>query len=215
MGESLAPEQAQVVAEEARARRGANAFRLVDYLSDRPDALSLPTSDCPACVVRLLAALTTIGHGDKVALVPCGWGGPGRGDGRAGGLVRAAVPQGIRSPGACPKPAVLIPLPASVSRGDQLDNTHAYASRHPGRCLVIPDDEALTDGTKLAEACVRLAAASGDTQEPNRTEIHRAARLVATEAWPWPGLGARAPSSAQPSWCPYIDRISLSVSPRW
>jgi len=76
---------------------------------------------------------------------------------------------------------VLVPLPASVSRGDQIDNAHAYASRHPGRCLVIPDDEALTDGSKLAEACMRLAAASGDTQQPDRAEVHRAAGLVATE----------------------------------
>jgi hypothetical protein len=72
VGNSLAPEQAQAVAEEARAWRGANAFRLVRYLSDRPDALSMPGSDCPTCVVRLLAALTAAGHGDKVALVACG-----------------------------------------------------------------------------------------------------------------------------------------------
>lgn len=72
VGESLAPEHAQAVTEEARAWRGANAFRLVRYLSDRPDALSRPSADCPTCVVRLLAALTAAGHGDKVALVPCG-----------------------------------------------------------------------------------------------------------------------------------------------
>ncbi|MEU0030786.1 UDP-N-acetylglucosamine--N-acetylmuramyl-(pentapeptide) pyrophosphoryl-undecaprenol N-acetylglucosamine transferase [Streptomyces sp. NPDC006335] len=95
--------------------------------------------------------------------------------GRAGATTLAEIE-------ALAKPAVLIPLPASVSRGDQLDNAHAYASRHPGRCLVIPDDEKLTDGTKLAEACLRLAATSGDPQEPNRTEIHRAAGLVAAEA---------------------------------
>jgi hypothetical protein len=71
VGESLGLEQAQAVAEEARAWRGANAFRLVRYLSDRPDALSRPSSDCPTCVVRLPAALTVVGHGDKVALVPC------------------------------------------------------------------------------------------------------------------------------------------------
>ncbi|WP_327731334.1 UDP-N-acetylglucosamine--N-acetylmuramyl-(pentapeptide) pyrophosphoryl-undecaprenol N-acetylglucosamine transferase [Streptomyces sp. NBC_00487] len=94
--------------------------------------------------------------------------------GRAGATTLAEIE-------ALAKPAVLIPLPASVSRGDQLDNAHAYASRHPGRCLVIPDDEALTDGAKLTEACVRLASASGDTQQPDRTEIHRAAGLVATE----------------------------------
>jgi UDP-N-acetylglucosamine--N-acetylmuramyl-(pentapeptide) pyrophosphoryl-undecaprenol N-acetylglucosamine transferase len=79
-------------------------------------------------------------------------------------------------------PAVLIPLPGSVSRGDQLDNAHAYASRHPGRCLVIPDDEALTGGAELVKACVRLAAASGDPRQPDRADIHRAAGLVATEA---------------------------------
>lgn len=72
VGEPLGPEQARAVAEEARAWRGANAFRLVRYLSDRPDALSWPSSDCPTCVVRLLAALTAVGHGDRVALVPCG-----------------------------------------------------------------------------------------------------------------------------------------------
>lgn len=60
------------MAEEARAWRGANAFRLVRYLSDRPDALRRPSSDCPTCVVRLPAVLTAVGHGDKVALVPCG-----------------------------------------------------------------------------------------------------------------------------------------------
>ncbi|MEW2426256.1 transposase [Streptomyces nigra] len=72
VGDSLAFEQAQAVAEEARAWRGANAFRLVRYLSDRPDALSMPSSDCPTCVVRLLVALTAAGHGDKVTLVACG-----------------------------------------------------------------------------------------------------------------------------------------------
>lgn len=72
VGESLGPDQARAVAEEARAWRGANAFRLVRYLSDRPDALGRPSSDCPTCVVRLLAALTAVGHGDRVALVPCG-----------------------------------------------------------------------------------------------------------------------------------------------
>ncbi|MER7183761.1 XRE family transcriptional regulator [Streptomyces hyaluromycini] len=72
VGDSLAPEEAQAVAEEARAWRGANAFRLVRYLSDRPDALSAPSSHCPTCVLRLLTALTAAGHGDKVTLVACG-----------------------------------------------------------------------------------------------------------------------------------------------
>ncbi|MCX4579850.1 UDP-N-acetylglucosamine--N-acetylmuramyl-(pentapeptide) pyrophosphoryl-undecaprenol N-acetylglucosamine transferase [Streptomyces sp. NBC_01571] len=88
------------------------------------------------------------------------------------------------------KPAVLIPLPATVSRGDQVDNAQAYARRHPGRCLVIADDDTLTGGVALTEACRRLADI-GQTQQPDPTDIHRAAGLVAAEtltaaaAGPW------------------------------
>ncbi|MFJ5274759.1 UDP-N-acetylglucosamine--N-acetylmuramyl-(pentapeptide) pyrophosphoryl-undecaprenol N-acetylglucosamine transferase [Streptomyces sp. NPDC088358] len=78
------------------------------------------------------------------------------------------------------KPAVLIPLPATVSRGDQLDNAQSYARHHAGRCVVIPDDEALAGGAALTEACLRLAVTS-QTQQPDPAGIHRAAGLVATE----------------------------------
>jgi UDP-N-acetylglucosamine--N-acetylmuramyl-(pentapeptide) pyrophosphoryl-undecaprenol N-acetylglucosamine transferase len=78
------------------------------------------------------------------------------------------------------KPAVLIPLPATVSRGDQLDNAQTYARRHPGRCLVIPDDASLTGGAALTEACLRLAD-TGQPQQPDPTDIHQAADLVAAE----------------------------------
>ncbi|MFJ2397296.1 UDP-N-acetylglucosamine--N-acetylmuramyl-(pentapeptide) pyrophosphoryl-undecaprenol N-acetylglucosamine transferase [Streptomyces sp. NPDC087843] len=78
------------------------------------------------------------------------------------------------------KPAVLIPLPATVSRGDQLDNAQTYARHHSGQCLVIPDDESLTGGAALTEACLRLAA-TGQPQQPDPTDIHRAAGLVAAE----------------------------------
>jgi hypothetical protein len=71
VGDSLAPEQAQAVTEEARAWRGANAFRLVRYLSERPDALSTPRADCPTCVVRFAGGA---GRGRA------------RGQGRPGGL---------------------------------------------------------------------------------------------------------------------------------
>ncbi|MGW4378958.1 glycosyltransferase [Kitasatospora sp. NPDC004531] len=37
------------------------------------------------------------------------------------------------------EPAVLVPLMASVSRGDQLDNTQAYAWH--ATCLVVADEE--------------------------------------------------------------------------
>ncbi len=49
------------------------------------------------------------------------------------------------------KPAVLIPLPLSVSRGDQIVNADTFAASHP--CVVLPDDSHLADG--LVAACVQ------------------------------------------------------------
>ncbi|MFF5567705.1 glycosyltransferase [Streptomyces sp. NPDC012623] len=81
------------------------------------------------------------------------------------------------------KRAVLIPLPATVSRGDQLDNAAAYARRHPGQCIVIPDNEDLRDGTSLAKACMELSA--GLTQaahtRPDSAALHGASDLIARE----------------------------------
>ncbi|WP_153812166.1 UDP-N-acetylglucosamine--N-acetylmuramyl-(pentapeptide) pyrophosphoryl-undecaprenol N-acetylglucosamine transferase [Streptomyces sp. SUK 48] len=54
-------------------------------------------------------------------------------------------------------PAVLVPLPASVSRGDQLDNARAYATQNPERCRVVADEE-LTDAGVLVHACAALSA---------------------------------------------------------
>lgn len=79
------------------------------------------------------------------------------------------------------KRAVLIPLPATVSRGDQLDNADAYARRHPGRCVVIHDDDALKGSAVLAEACMRLAYVSSGSAKPDPAVIHQAAGLVARE----------------------------------
>ncbi|QXE38402.1 UDP-N-acetylglucosamine--N-acetylmuramyl-(pentapeptide) pyrophosphoryl-undecaprenol N-acetylglucosamine transferase [Streptomyces sp. GMY02] len=81
------------------------------------------------------------------------------------------------------KRAVLIPLPATVNRGDQLDNAAAYARRHPGRCVVVPDDDRLHDGASLAKACMELAADLGQTDRkwPGPEVIHRAADLIAQE----------------------------------
>ncbi|MDX2824898.1 UDP-N-acetylglucosamine--N-acetylmuramyl-(pentapeptide) pyrophosphoryl-undecaprenol N-acetylglucosamine transferase [Streptomyces ipomoeae] len=79
------------------------------------------------------------------------------------------------------KRAVLIPLPASVSRGDQLVNAEAYARRHKGRCHVIQDDDALADGATLAEACLRLAGAHASFSRPDPAVIHQAASRVAGE----------------------------------
>ncbi|MYZ37962.1 MULTISPECIES: UDP-N-acetylglucosamine--N-acetylmuramyl-(pentapeptide) pyrophosphoryl-undecaprenol N-acetylglucosamine transferase [unclassified Streptomyces] len=81
------------------------------------------------------------------------------------------------------KRAVLIPLPATVSRGDQLDNAAAYARRHPGQCIVVPDDDKLHGGASLAKACMELAAGLGRTnrERPGPETIHRAADLIAQE----------------------------------
>jgi UDP-N-acetylglucosamine--N-acetylmuramyl-(pentapeptide) pyrophosphoryl-undecaprenol N-acetylglucosamine transferase len=77
------------------------------------------------------------------------------------------------------KPAVLIPLPLSVSRGDQIVNADTFAASHP--CVVLPDDSHLADG--LVAACVQLipaADAAGRGVAEGR-DVHRAARAVAQE----------------------------------
>ncbi len=81
------------------------------------------------------------------------------------------------------KRAVLIPLPATVSRGDQLDNAAAYARRHLGQCIVVPDDDKLHGGASLAKACMELAADLGriNRERPGPETIHRAADLIAQE----------------------------------
>ncbi|HEY2507871.1 MAG TPA: UDP-N-acetylglucosamine--N-acetylmuramyl-(pentapeptide) pyrophosphoryl-undecaprenol N-acetylglucosamine transferase [Streptosporangiaceae bacterium] len=55
------------------------------------------------------------------------------------------------------KPAVLIPLPLSVSRGDQIVNAEIFARQHD--CVIVPDDEALSDGRTLVGGCAQLARA--------------------------------------------------------
>jgi UDP-N-acetylglucosamine--N-acetylmuramyl-(pentapeptide) pyrophosphoryl-undecaprenol N-acetylglucosamine transferase len=52
------------------------------------------------------------------------------------------------------KPAVLIPLPRSVSRGDQIVNAQTFAATH--RCVIVPDDEDLADGGAIVAACASL-----------------------------------------------------------
>ncbi|MFF3372593.1 glycosyltransferase [Streptomyces sp. NPDC002680] len=79
------------------------------------------------------------------------------------------------------KRAVLIPLPASVSRGDQLVNAEAYARRQEGRCHVIHDDETLTGGAVLAAACFHLAHTPAESGSPDPTVIHQAAGHIARE----------------------------------
>jgi UDP-N-acetylglucosamine--N-acetylmuramyl-(pentapeptide) pyrophosphoryl-undecaprenol N-acetylglucosamine transferase len=77
------------------------------------------------------------------------------------------------------KPAVLVPLPLSVSRGDQIVNADLFAASHD--CVVLPDDDHLTDG--LPAACTELipaADAAGRGVAAGR-DVHRAARAVAQE----------------------------------
>jgi UDP-N-acetylglucosamine--N-acetylmuramyl-(pentapeptide) pyrophosphoryl-undecaprenol N-acetylglucosamine transferase len=78
------------------------------------------------------------------------------------------------------KPAILIPLPASVSRGDQLVNAREYAER--ATCVVL-DDESLGDGQVIVDACAKLAVSLGESDQypPDPSDVRRAAREVALE----------------------------------
>jgi UDP-N-acetylglucosamine--N-acetylmuramyl-(pentapeptide) pyrophosphoryl-undecaprenol N-acetylglucosamine transferase len=76
------------------------------------------------------------------------------------------------------KPAVLIPLPASVSRGDQIDNAEAYARR--ATCVVVPDDDRLADGQPIIDACDKLLPELRTGQvRPDPDAIHAVAREIA------------------------------------
>jgi len=77
------------------------------------------------------------------------------------------------------KPAVLIPLPLSVSRGDQIVNAEEFAAGHS--CVVVPDDEHLADG--LAAACASLIPAADAVSRGvvSGRDVRRAARSVALE----------------------------------
>jgi UDP-N-acetylglucosamine--N-acetylmuramyl-(pentapeptide) pyrophosphoryl-undecaprenol N-acetylglucosamine transferase len=77
------------------------------------------------------------------------------------------------------KPAVLIPLPLSVSRGDQIVNAELYAKSHS--CVVLADDDQLAG--RLVEACRSLIPAA-DASARGVTagrDVHAAARRVAQE----------------------------------
>ncbi|MGW0393486.1 UDP-N-acetylglucosamine--N-acetylmuramyl-(pentapeptide) pyrophosphoryl-undecaprenol N-acetylglucosamine transferase [Streptomyces sp. NPDC003042] len=79
-------------------------------------------------------------------------------------------------------PAVLVPLPTSVSRGDQIENAAAYAERNPDRCVVVAD-EALADGKPLVRACEKLRgtlrqADPGTTARQAREAAGQVARLT-------------------------------------
>ncbi|UIX34287.1 UDP-N-acetylglucosamine--N-acetylmuramyl-(pentapeptide) pyrophosphoryl-undecaprenol N-acetylglucosamine transferase [Streptomyces sp. GQFP] len=89
--------------------------------------------------------------------------------------------------------AVLIPLPASVSRGDQLVNVEAYARRQEGRCLVVHDDQALTGGAVLTDAVFHLADAPVESRRPDPNATHEAAGRIAQET-----LAAARPRRQRP-----------------
>jgi UDP-N-acetylglucosamine--N-acetylmuramyl-(pentapeptide) pyrophosphoryl-undecaprenol N-acetylglucosamine transferase len=77
------------------------------------------------------------------------------------------------------KPAVLIPLPLSVSRGDQIVNADLFAKTHD--CVILPDDESLA--ADLVPACLSLipaADAAGHGVAAGH-DPRRAARAVAQE----------------------------------
>lgn len=102
--------------------------------------------------------------------------------GRAGATTLAEL-------GALGKPAVLIPLPRTVSRGDQIVNAELYAMQHD--CVIVPDDEALASGEALVTACAKLSQPVPEAGQarPARVlgsraaerDVRRAARAVARE----------------------------------
>jgi UDP-N-acetylglucosamine--N-acetylmuramyl-(pentapeptide) pyrophosphoryl-undecaprenol N-acetylglucosamine transferase len=77
------------------------------------------------------------------------------------------------------KPAVLVPLPLTVSRGDQIVNAESFAASN--RCVVLPDDGDLAD--RLVGACASLipAADAASRGLAAGRDVHRAARAVAQE----------------------------------
>jgi len=77
------------------------------------------------------------------------------------------------------KPAVLVPLPLSVSRGDQIVNAESFAVAHD--CVVLPDDEHLA--AALVPACESLipAADAASRGLAADRDVHHAARAVARE----------------------------------
>ncbi|MYU06054.1 UDP-N-acetylglucosamine--N-acetylmuramyl-(pentapeptide) pyrophosphoryl-undecaprenol N-acetylglucosamine transferase [Streptomyces sp. SID8366] len=78
-------------------------------------------------------------------------------------------------------PAVLVPLPASVSRGDQLDNARAYAAQHPQRCRIVADEQLTDDPGALVHACAALSASprGGEGARPRpQAAAERIADLV-------------------------------------
>jgi UDP-N-acetylglucosamine--N-acetylmuramyl-(pentapeptide) pyrophosphoryl-undecaprenol N-acetylglucosamine transferase len=79
--------------------------------------------------------------------------------------------------GALSKSAVLVPLPATASRGDQIVNARLYAKQHAAS--VVPDDEALQSA--LPKACIDAAAALADDPPPPPAPeaVHEAAARVA------------------------------------
>jgi UDP-N-acetylglucosamine--N-acetylmuramyl-(pentapeptide) pyrophosphoryl-undecaprenol N-acetylglucosamine transferase len=79
------------------------------------------------------------------------------------------------------KQSALIPLPASVSRGDQIANAEAFAVTH--RCVIIPDDEELADGSSIVAACGYLGQTPGPASNGPGVarDARRAARRVAQE----------------------------------
>jgi UDP-N-acetylglucosamine--N-acetylmuramyl-(pentapeptide) pyrophosphoryl-undecaprenol N-acetylglucosamine transferase len=79
------------------------------------------------------------------------------------------------------KPAVLVPLPTSVSRGDQIVNAETFAATH--RCVIVPDDAKLADGEGIVAACARLADGSGAAGSASVAgrDVRGAARRVAQE----------------------------------
>jgi UDP-N-acetylglucosamine--N-acetylmuramyl-(pentapeptide) pyrophosphoryl-undecaprenol N-acetylglucosamine transferase len=89
--------------------------------------------------------------------------------GRAGATTLAEL-------SALKKPAIVVPLPTSVSRGDQIINAEVFAQGDER--LVVHDDEDMR--ANLANACLRLSEHRNSSRvPPNPSVIRSAARTVA------------------------------------
>jgi hypothetical protein len=87
-GPAMSAQDARVILEQARAWASPRARELDSHLTGNPGALTAPSPQCPASLVRLLRQVKAAGHGRAVTQLGCGV------CGRAGGLLRRMTASG-------------------------------------------------------------------------------------------------------------------------
>ncbi|WP_327398705.1 XRE family transcriptional regulator [Streptomyces sp. NBC_01288] len=159
VGEGLAPEQAQEMVEEVRAWSGPNAFRLLRFLSGRPDALRAPGSDCPLPATRLLLLLAAAGFGDRVAPAACADCGrtdpvPSRSGPEGRVCERCAARRGTKPCARCGTMARINSRREEGGICKPCRDKEPGARKECGIChrMMVPDRH-LPDGTYLCQTC--------------------------------------------------------------